>query len=251
MKLTVLGSGSIMSDGSRASAGYLLDSGKNKIVIDLGIGCFKNLQKVANPLDISAVFLSHYGHPDHFSDLIAFLMHRKISVKNGAQSNQLNLFGPKGFSDFYKKLVEAIPFFESLPFPVKTAELENGSFKLFGFEIKTKPVKHLDVASIGFRIENNEKFLAYSGDSEYCDALIDLGMGTDLLILECSATEEKKTEGHLSPGDCARLGKQANAKSLLLSHFYPATEALDLKKIVSKDYSGKILLAADLMKVEV
>ena len=251
MKLTVLGSGTTASDATRSTAGYLVDSGTNKIVVDLGIGCFKNLQRVASPLEINALFFSHYSHPDHFADLIAFLMHRKSGVGRGSQPNQLNLFGPKGFSDFYKKLVDAIAFFENLPFPVKTTDLDQGTFKLFGFEIKTKPVRHIDGPAIGFRIEHNEKYLAYSGDTEYCDAMIELGMGADLLVLECGILEEKKKSGHMSAEDCARLGKQTNAKALLLSHLSPETESLDLKKIVSKEFSGKVLVAKDLLKVEV
>ncbi|MBN1941631.1 MAG: MBL fold metallo-hydrolase [Candidatus Diapherotrites archaeon] len=251
MKLTVLGSGSAVADSKRAATGYLVELSQHKILLDLGFGCFKNLQKVANPLEISAVCFSHYYHPDHFSDLLAFLMYRRGSVMRGAEPKQVTLFGPKGLKAFYEGVVKAMPYFENSPFPVKITELENSQFKIFNFSIKTKPVQHMGLSAIGFRIESGGKALAYSGDTGYTDAMIELGKEADLLILECSVTDNKKMDDHLSPSECAELASKAKAKALMVSHFFPETETIDFKTVLAGKYSGKILKAEDLMKVEV
>lgn len=251
MKLTVLGSGSCLSGSERATTGYLVESNSGKIVFDLGFGCLKNLQKAANSLEISAFCFSHFSHPDHVADLIGFLMQKKVSVlKKTSVPSQLNLFGPAGFADFFDKLLKAFPFFTPLPFPIKVTEVGYDKLNIFDFVVRTKPVKHMDGSAIGFRIENCGKTLMFSGDSEYCDTLVELGKEADLMILECSTTRQK-TDGQLCPEECAKIAKQANAKTLMLSHLYPDTESLDFEKIIFPLFSGKIMKANDLLKVEI
>ncbi|MDD5148162.1 MAG: ribonuclease Z [Candidatus ainarchaeum sp.] len=251
MKLAVLGSGSPISNAERATTGYLAESASGKIIFDLGFGCFKNLQKVANPLEISAICISHFSHPDHVADLIAFLFHRKVSVlKKIAVANQLNLFGPAGFGAFFESLTKAFPSFSNLPFPIKVTEVGYDKLNIFNFIVRTKPVKHSGDSAIAFRIEADGKAIMYSGDSEYCDALVELAKDADLAILECSTTINK-TDGHLSHEECAQIAKQADAKALMLSHLYPDTENLDFKALLAEKFSGKIIKANDLLKVEV
>ncbi|MDD5163692.1 MAG: MBL fold metallo-hydrolase [Candidatus ainarchaeum sp.] len=250
MKLTVLGSGSPISGPERATSGYLVESSQGKIVLDLGFGCFKNLQKICNPPDISAICFSHFSHPDHVADLVAFLMHRKVSSDfEHSSPNQLNLFGPAGFGEFFSNLMKTFPFFVPLPFPVKVTEVSYDKLQIFDFAVRTKPVKHVHGAAIGFRIESEGKTIMYSGDSGYCDALVELGKDSDLMVLECS-TLGRFNDVHLMPEDCAKIAKQANAKALMLSHLFPDTEKLDFQKILSEKFSGKIIKAKDLLKVE-
>ena len=81
MNLTILGSGVPTSSSKKASAGYLLEAGKNKILIDLGCGSFKNLQKIINPLEIQALFVTHFLHQDHINDLPPFLSYKGLMTK--------------------------------------------------------------------------------------------------------------------------------------------------------------------------
>lgn len=243
MKLTVLGSGSGLSNAERFPAGYLVE-GTHAIVLDLGFGCFKQLQKAIEPNKVNAIFFSHYAHPDHVADLIAFLFYRKLS----GNKNQLNLYGPNGFKKFFPKVINLFDWFKELPFKVSLNELRYSSINLFDFSIKTKPVKHMDSEAIAFRIESGNNSIAYSGDTEYCDEIIDLAKESNLLILECSSL--KKTPGHLTPEECLKIAKQANAKKLLLSHFYPETESVKISEL-GEGFNGKILLARDLMELEI
>lgn len=244
MKLTVLGSGSGLTK-ERFPVAYLIEN-KHPVVFDLGFGCFKQLQKVIDPLEIHNLFFSHYSHPDHIIDLVSFLQHRKLS----ANKHQLNLFGPVGFKEFFPKIPAMFEWFEELPFKVSVQELNYASTKLFDFSIKTKPVKHLDSKAIGFRIQCKGKTITYSGDTEYCQEIIDLAKEADLLILECSSL--KKIPGHLTPEECLKIARLANAKKLLLSHLYPETEKINLNALKNEnDFSGEISLAEDLMQIKI
>ena len=89
----------------------------------------------------------------------------------------------------------------------------------------------------------------YSGDSEYTDNLVDLAKDADLAVLECGSAKPK-ADGHLCSEECARIAKLANAKALMLTHFYPETEAVNMEEM-EKIFSGKIIKAHDLLEVEV
>jgi ribonuclease BN (tRNA processing enzyme) len=105
--------------------------------------------------------------------------------------------------------------------------------------------------SVGFRVNTNGRSLAYSGDTDYCANLVRLGRDADLLILECSFPDEKKTKGHLTPSLAGRVAREASCHKLLLTHFYPVFQGHDIRKECQKEFSGEILLAEDGMKITV
>jgi len=201
-------------------------------------------------MKINALFFSHFGHLDHVLDLPAFITQRRAFIEAGLvnEKNELKLFGPKGFNDFFSKLKEAFPSIKKAQFKISVEEMGYSNKKLFDFVVKSKPVKH-SVETIGFRVESCGKVFAFGADTEYCQEVVDLGKEADLLVLEC--TTAKKTSFHLNPRDCARVASEANAKKLMLTHFWPETEKLDLKKIVGEKFSGEVLVAEDLLKVKI
>jgi ribonuclease BN (tRNA processing enzyme) len=209
------------------------------------------MKKIILPSKPSALFFSHFSHADHVADLPAFLHARKmICMEMPNEARQLNMFGSKGFESFVRKNMELFPGFAKLPFPVWIEEMQYSSKKIFGFTVKSKPVKHTE-DSIGFRVEAEGKVIAYSGDTEVCDEIVDLGQNADLLVLQCSFPESKKKDGHLNAKECGETAKKANAKRLLLTHFFPEAEKEDLRAQAAKSFKGEILLAKDLMVVEV
>ena len=251
MKLIVLGSGVPLSGPDRACSCFLLESQGNYITFDLGSGALQNLKKFVLPARISALFFSHYTHTDHIADLPGFLQARKMfSVLNPNESRQLNIYGAKGIEDFVRKVMELFPGFAKLPFPVWAEEMQYTSKKIFGFTVKSKPVKHTE-DSIGFRVEAEGKVIAYSGDTEVCDEIVDLGQNADLLVLECTFPGTAKHEGHLNASECGEIAKKSGAKKLLMVHFDPAAEKEDLLSQAAKSFEGEIILAKDLLEIEV
>ena len=252
MKLTVLGCGTYVSGSEKAASGFLVGNGEQQIALDLGFGAFKNLQKVLSPDKVNALFFSHF-HPDHIHDLAAFLFNRYGLVKaNISVPVQVNLFGPKGLLDYYAKCSELYPgFFSRLGFPVSVKELDYSREKIFGYSVSSKPVKHS--GAIGFRVEFAGKTIAYSGDTGYCEEIVDLGKNADLLVLECTFLDEKTSDEHLNAMECGKIAVQAKAKKILLTHLLPETEKKKKEaiEIVKKQFSGKVLVAKDLMEVKV
>ena len=69
MDLTVLGKYGPFPAPLGACSGYLFESAKTAIVVDMGSGVFSRLLAVRPKFDISAIVLSHL-HSDHMSDML-------------------------------------------------------------------------------------------------------------------------------------------------------------------------------------
>jgi ribonuclease BN (tRNA processing enzyme) len=106
--------------------------------------------------------------------------------------------------------------------------------------------------SRGYRFEfANGKSLVVSGDTDYCDGMIDLGREADLMILECSMPDDMKVQGHMTPSECGKLAQKANCRKLCLTHFYPVCDQKDVRKKCLAEYGGELFLAEDLMEFNI
>ncbi|MCX8189822.1 MAG: MBL fold metallo-hydrolase [Candidatus Diapherotrites archaeon] len=248
MKVTVLGSGAIMSS-TRACSGYLVESENAKAVVDLGSGSFLNLKKTSDVLSIGTILLTHY-HPDHASELASFLAYKLVAFKFGDKRSlsQINLIGPKGLNDFIEKIRAAFPILQEAQYRIITKELDNGKIVVPGFKVKSMPMAHDNC--IGYRLEAQGRSVTFSGDTAYTKNLVSLAKNVDLLVADCSFPDSVGSAVHMTPLQCANIAKEAEAKALLLSHLYPAVETEPILKIVKSVYKGKTYVANDLFAVE-
>ena len=137
---------------------------------------------------------------------------------------------------------------EGYPFYLHEAK---GKITFGNLVLRTLPLTHSE-SSIAFRIESPEdKVIVYSGDTDYCENIVELAKEAGLLILECSLPEEMKVEGHLFPSLAGRIARESLCKRLLLTHFYPPCDEQDPAREVAKEFAGEIILAEDLMEIEV
>ncbi|MDX1778689.1 MAG: MBL fold metallo-hydrolase, partial [Thermodesulfobacteriota bacterium] len=123
-------------------------------------------------------------------------------------------------------------------------ELSFPDFSLKGFDMV-----HSE-SSVGFRVTSrDDRAVAYSGDTDFCESLIALGRDVDLLILECSFPDSRKVEGHLTPALAGRVARESGCKKLLLTHLYPPCDDENIVAVVKDQFSGEVILAEDLMKI--
>jgi ribonuclease BN (tRNA processing enzyme) len=104
---------------------------------------------------------------------------------------------------------------------------------------------------VGYRIEYAGRVLAYSGDSQFCPALVDLCRQADTAVLDCSFPSNRPGPGHMHAGDCGRIARDAEIGRLILSHFYPVAEQFDVKRQAGKFFKGKIMTAKDLQVIRI
>jgi ribonuclease BN (tRNA processing enzyme) len=193
--------------------------------------------------------LTHF-HPDHVSDFVPFLFAMNYTV-DFTRSLSLRIIGPHGLRTFFEQLRGIFGhWIEARTYPVFFDEVRESCMKFPGFDVDTLPMAHSD-PSIGFRVEAEGKSIVYSGDTDYCANIVRLGKNAELLILECSFPDERKTKGHLTPSLAGRIAREASCKKLLLTHFYPVFQGHDILQESQKEFSGEILLAEDGMKITI
>ena len=248
MKLTVLGSGTSVPNLQRNSAGYLLEENGLRVLIDFGYGNVHQLLRLGITYhDIDRIFITH-PHPDHMCDLIPFMFAAKYPLDPRTQN--LPIVAGPGFTKYFERMMEAFNHW-LIPntFEVQITELDEEKLEFDGLEVISGKVQHIEM-SRGFRFSNAEgKTVVFSGDTDYCSGIVELGRGADLLILECSTPDDMKVDKHLTPQLCGRIAREAGCHTLLLSHFYPPCEMSSVLKVCQQEFSGKIILAEDLTVV--
>jgi len=252
MKIFVLGSGTGWIRLDRNSPGYLVEVDDFSLLLDLGPGILRQILKIGKKLeDISAIFISHF-HPDHVTDLIPFLFATRYSL-GYKRILPISLYVSEDFSQFYNTLKIAFRDWIEPPRELLNINLlpkqKKYRFSIGPFKAYTTPVKH-NPESLAIRLEYEGRSLVYSGDTGYCEELIELSEEADLLIIECSNSKEFYVEHHLSPEDIALISEKAKVRRLILSHFYPHSENVDLD-IIKERFKGEIYLAKDLMEIEI
>jgi len=249
MKLTVLGSGTSVPNLRRNSAGYLLEENGHRFLIDFGYGNIHQLLRLGITYhDIDRIFFTH-PHPDHMCDLIPFLFASKYPLD--PRTRDLPIIAGPGFAEYFERMMQAFNHWLTPDsYTVRIIELNEETREFDELEVTAGKVQHIEM-SRGFRFTNAEgKMVTFSGDTDYCDEIVELGRRADLLILECSTPDDMKVEKHLTPELCGRIAREAGCKTLLLSHFYPPCEMSSVLASCQREFSGKIILADDLTTVD-
>ena len=249
MKLTILGSGTSAPLLDRSNAGYLLETGNLKFLLDSGAGTIRRLLEVrADLFKINNIFYTHL-HNDHINDLGAIIWSNNYG---GTRKNALNLYGPRGFKKYYNILVNQLLKPHKLYFDVNIKELKKSQLKIGGVTIKTYEIKHSSTTkSIAYRIEFKGKSFVYTGDAEYQKSIAEIAKNCDALLTECSLPDSKREDGHLTPSLAGRIAAKSNAKALILTHFYPEVLKTDIMKQCRKVFDGKIILAKDKLSINI
>ncbi|MFH1207805.1 MAG: ribonuclease Z [Patescibacteria group bacterium] len=253
MKLTVLGSGTTVPSIKRSAPAYWLEAGGKRVLLDSGEGAKRRMSEAGKNLaDIDYIFYTH-THVDHVAELPAILWASKW--KENCRTRDLEIFGPKGFKKFFKKMLAAFwpSFYEQGGFTVNITELKKDRQETEGLTIRTRKLDEqgstLVKNSVGYRIEYGGRSFVYTGDVGYNANVIKLAKKADVLLIDSGAVQPM--DGHLTPAQAGELAAKAKAKKLVLTHFYPAVERIDILGEARKNFSGEIVLAEDLMEIEI
>lgn len=251
MELIVLGSGTGVPSLRRGSPAYAVQAAGRLLLLDLGGGaCRALLRHDLNFSRVDIIALSHL-HPDHIGDLVPFLFASHYALGYTRQE-PFWLLAARGFKDFHERLKGAFgQWVEAPPGLLQVRELnpegpDQASWE--GLTIKSAPVNHIP-GSLAYRLEAAGRSLVYSGDTDMSDSLVELARGADLLVLECA--NPSKVPGHLTPAEAGRLAARAKAARLLLTHFYPPCDEVDVVGLAAWEFAGEILRAEDGLRLEV
>ena len=254
MKLIVLGSGTAIPLHDRGSPSLVLLIEGSPVLFDMGPGTLRQMTRVGISYEkIERIFLTHF-HPDHTADLV----HLLFASNNPAVLGRRKPFvitGPSGLSELITDLQDAYHTWLTLPPEMMRVEEIDINKKVkndYGnFTITTSPTNHT-LNSLAYRVENRSgKTMVYSGDTGFCDEIVDLAKGADLLVLESSFPDEDEFEGHLTPSSAGRIATLAGVERLVLIHLYPECLRSDIASQCRKSYEGELVLGEDLLQVQV
>jgi ribonuclease BN (tRNA processing enzyme) len=253
VRLTILGSGTLLPDDRHRSAGHLLEWGSGKLLLDCGSGVLHGLAR--DGLDwrkITHVALSHF-HTDHFGDLAPLLFAWKHGVP-ASGAIERTLLGPPGLGSVLDGLEAAFgPSVRSPGGPLRVVELAREARwedRAAGLGLRTHPARHSDEA-VAYRIEVEGKSVGYTGDPGPFAPLGSFFRGVDVLVSECGVPDDSPVDIHMTPLAVAELAGAAAPARLIVTHLYPGVERGSLASVLRKSgVKGEVTVADDGFAVE-
>jgi len=243
MKVVILGAGTAIPAKGHSPSGLYVRAAGEHLLFDAGSGTLQRLHAIGvTHRQLDRLFLTHL-HVDHCLDLVALLF--ALRIPSPARTKPLLVYGPRGTQRLWRQLNRAFHgWLEPKTYRLLVNEIDETTLRGRGLRIRTRRMRH-STAALGYRLEARGASFAYSGDTDVCDGIVELGRGADLLILECSMTDERKVAGHLTPTECGRLAAAARCRHLVLTHFYPVFQGYDLRRRVRRAFRGPLTLARD------
>lgn len=233
-RLTVLGSCGAWPEPGRACSGYLLEHNGFRLVLDLGFGTASRLDSA-----VDAVLVTH-EHPDHCVD-VAALRRRHHFTGEGT----LPLYCPPGVL----RVLEAL---EPQPHPATVFDVHDlaGTDTVGPFRLQTWPLPH-HAPNFGVRLSAPGVTVAYTGDSGPTPALAELARDADLFVAEATFQEPPSGPRYLSTAaEAGAAAAQANAKRLLLTHFWPGSDRSVSVAQARAEFDGEVLAAEEGLVVD-
>jgi ribonuclease BN (tRNA processing enzyme) len=249
-ELIILGSGTGIPSLRRGAPGLIVTSDSTRLLIDSGSGTLARMLEVGITYQDPDLLLYTHIHPDHVSDLVPII----FASKNPDHPRERDLLcvGGPGFKSYFEKLRNLYgPWIDPQSYRLTIQEISQEGLTFGDLKILSRPMAHIS-ESVGYRIEFKDgKSTAISGDTDYCQSIIDLAFEVDLLVLECSFPDERKVEGHLTPSVAGRIALESRCKKLLLTHLYPVCDQFDVVNQCRQVFSGEIILGEDFMKIRI
>ena len=244
MKLTILWSGTCVPSLERsASANFLNIWGLNILVDCWSWTLHQLLRANIDYKEIDIVFFTHF-HPDHISELEPLLQALNYTPWFDRKKD-LTLIWPEGFKEMCSQKIKI----KTRPntFDIELKEMQEWiQFK--DFQVTYTKTIH-SPESIAYRFTSWDKSIVITGDCDYDEKLIDFSKNADILLIECSFSNDMKVAGHLVSSECWEIGQKAKVWKLILTHLYPLEKELRLEEV--RSIFSNTILAEDLLVLEV
>ncbi|XP_066248505.1 ribonuclease Z, mitochondrial [Euwallacea similis] len=270
-KLLFLGTGSCIPNKTRNTSGILLQiSETSNILMDCGEGTYGQILRFFGTnkgnevlTNIDAIYISHL-HADHHIGLLGLLQGRRRALHiSNIDKQPLYLIAPKQiltWLTFYDKCFETIED-EYVLIPNDSLLLNRHTYpedklrKLLSdlqfSDINTCFVRHCPNA-FGVSILHKSGYkLTYSGDTMPSENLVHLGQNSDVLIHEATMEDDLSNEAvvkmHSTTSQAIEIGRNMNAKHIVLTHFSQRYAKLPR---FNENFGDNVSIAFDNMQVK-
>ncbi len=246
-KVIVLGAAAAVPDADSDNTHLIIQQGSRVVLIDAGSNPIVRVKKAGLDLNqITDLILTHF-HPDHVSGVPLLMMGMWLM----GRTQDLHVYGLR---DTINRTTKMLELFDILDWPnffqvIYHATPEKEMQVLIDVPdliVSASPVCHL-IPTMGLRMQigTQKKIIAYSCDTEPCQAVIELSRDADVLFHEASG----EGPGHTSPAQAGETANTAHVKSLYLIH-YPQDQ--NKKKMIAdarSKFPGEVELALDFQTI--
>jgi ribonuclease BN (tRNA processing enzyme) len=276
----ILGSGGPRLNPFRSSSSYLLWlNGQARILVDMGGGAHHRFgQSQAKLEDLWMVGISHL-HPDHVSDLPAFLWQ-----SHELRKEPLIIFGPSGndaapdFSTFLSRLFDektgAFPVLGStlgasqrasaggvrldigrvvpggVRLDVRVVDVAKADpstvFHREGTTVTALGIPHGNMPTLAYRVQTGNVSVVFSSDQNGTDPkFVQFAKGANVLIMHLAIAPGVENPLHATPAVVGRIAQEAGVGQLIVSHiglFNLDAAIVDLRKF----YTDPLIVGADM-----
>lgn len=237
MQLQLLGTGDAFGSGGRFQTCFRLSGAGDDLLIDCGATALPALKAAGiDPSSVGWVVISHL-HGDHFGGLPFLVLDGQFSRRTAP----LAIAGPPGIERRFTDALEA--FFPgaaaaSRRFETRFVELEErgvvGPATVTPFE-----VRHPSGApAYALRIEYGGRVIAYSGDTEWTDALLSVAAGADVLVCE-AYHYDKRVPYHLDYRTVLNRREELGCRRIVLTHM--SQDVLDREVELERGHDGMVI----------
>jgi ribonuclease Z len=281
MKIVLLGTGGPRPDPKRNASTTLVRLGEENILFDAGRGVVNQLVRAGVPLRaVNPVFITHH-HFDHIGDLYDVALATWMHGRN----EPLRIYGPPETRRIVDALLTQVydkdwqwrslgePSFGGWQ-PVVAEDVAPGRVLATPrWQVSADTVNHGDGLGFppaflqrwscyGYRFEAEGKVVAISGDTIPCAGIDRIAQNADVLVHCCYMASAEIENEHfrrvvqhaLAGGDTVgKIASRANAKTLVLTHHRPRKDEGMLDRLaeeVARDFSGRIVVGADLTEID-
>lgn len=282
VRVRLLGTGGPRPDPERAGPATLIQIGGENLLFDTGRGVVVQLVRAGIDLaTIKEVFLTHH-HFDHIGDMydvaLSSWMHGRRDTMTFRGPPDTKRLLATLLTQVYDKDIEWRADGEPKHggwAPVVADDVAPGLvMETERWSVHAENVVHghgLDFSKAflkrwicyGYRVQAGSKVVAISGDTVDCAGLRRLATDADVLVQCCYLADAEIQSEHfrrlakytLACGDTVgKIAQACNVKTLVLTHHAPRndTEMVErLREEVSRDFSGRLVIANDLDEIVV
>jgi ribonuclease BN (tRNA processing enzyme) len=244
MHLRFIGCGDAFGSGGRFNTCFQVISPSATVLIDCGASSLVALRKWGvDPNTIDAVFITHL-HGDHFGGLPFLILDAQLISR---RTRPLTIAGPPGLRE---RLTQAMDvFFPGLSgitqkFALEVIELQPDMPATVGpVSVLPMKVRHpCGAPPLALRLTIDGKSVAYTGDTEWTEALIPVAQDADLFIAE-AYFHDRKIKFHLDLETVLAHMDRLRPRRLVLTHM--STDML------GRGLAGRFEVAEDGLVLEV
>jgi ribonuclease BN (tRNA processing enzyme) len=219
MRIQFIGCGDAFGSGGRFNTCFHVSGQRTNFLLDCGASSLIALKRSRIDLNsISMVLITHF-HADHFGGVPFFILDAQFSKR----TQPLSIAGPPGLPYWFEQVMETgFPGSSRTKqrFEISLVELQPRETASLG-EIKITPfhASHGNPSGpcFAYRIEAEGRTMAYTGDTEWTDELIEAGRDADLFIAE-TYFYDKKVKFHLDLASLIEKLPLIHPRRLVLTH---------------------------------